>query len=495
MSCQIVVHSRDHKIVLQDKISTLAFIVEPIQLLATNFAITAVVAPALAFDANTQVVSSFIAETARLASNPFTGSNHFPTSLIDFWICMALTLATLITFGYVGYKLSFSSTSPETALLALRIVAMVEATVLFMPNVEVFMRYMLIHSPNGSDHPVEYIAFPGEAVDVGLVIGSWLLFVVFFPCCVIIATVAVDVQGVFGQSHGRAELSILVIKLLLVLTVQMTPVMGIIAAAFIKFFLSLVLLWTMLRFMPYNVLIANQFRAGGIAMFVYVSIVEVAAAINLIGNSAGDFFLLGVIPAAMFGSYLAARRWHSVTNKMPSAGRLWEMVEQEDRYDRVLSGMLVLDTPTDLDIAVRHVLTASNEMSGYIRDKNDLGILRALGWRVGSESSGSAGHDDSDAAQSLGGLRRGPDVAQVDGRLLRMGSEERYFLVHWLYQRAAAEQGDTSRLWTAYFNFVHWGNTGSRMRMSAAALARINSLDLRFAVFRYLVSQRTLVLC
>jgi hypothetical protein len=469
---------------IKDKIQTLAFIVEPIQLLATNFAATGSTRPSLNFDPNAHRAARGIADASSLLSNPFTGASDFPTSRIDFWVCLALVSATLITFLYVGYRLSFSSTSPENALIFLRLVAMVESTVLFMPTVEVLMRYMLFHNLGNG---LEYLGFPGQPVEAGFATGAWILFVLFFPTCVLIAGTAVDVDGIFGQSHGRAEFASLIIKLVLVLVVQLTSVLGQIAAAFIKLILAFVLLWVLVREQPYNVKSSGMFRSGGAGMFVWASFVEVMASLGASVNSLAGVFLLGLVPGMAAGAYLSARRWTAVTAKLPSAARLWELIDSEEANKATLDALIVLDNPTDLDIAVRHVLTPPGEVSGFIQEKNDkwlLGILGIRGIPASNDNVDAHGLNDRDVS------RRGETVAQIGHKLVRIGPDERIFLAHWMFQRAVAEQGDSSRLWTSYFNFVHWSGSGSRMRLSAASLARINSLDLRFAVFRYLFEKR-----
>jgi len=481
---------------LKDKIQAAAFVIEPVQLLATNFAVTASVLPVLLFDPSKQVVARFFADAAVLLSTPFTGGTDWTTSYTDMIICLALTCFTLLCFVYVGYRLSFSSTSPESALLALRVVAMVESSVLFMPTVEVFMRYALLYT--AADGSAEFIAFPGRAVDVGLSAGAWALLVVFVPICVVISTVAVDVQGLFGMSHGRAELRVLMIKLLLVVVQQLTPVTGSIAAAFLKLALAALLLYWLVQMQPYNVKQSNMFRTAGVGLFVWTTLVEVSASLGAPAEYTAELFLLGAVPAMSFGAWLSKRRWDRVISAMPTTARLWEMVDSEDQFESTLQAALVLDDPTDLDIAARHVLTPPGCTSGFLKEKHERSLVRLLGMTGPADRSG--GMFDSSSAGSLGssvdGLHRDEDVAEVDGKLIRIGAEERFFLVHWLFQRAVTEQGDSSRLWTAYFNFVHWAETGSRMRMSAAALARINSLDLRFSVFRYLVSRvPTLAVC
>ncbi|KAA0156042.1 hypothetical protein FNF29_01460 [Cafeteria roenbergensis] len=479
---------------LKDKIQALAFLIEPIQLLATNFAITAMTRPALDFAGDSQAVSRFIGDAAVVLSNPFTGGSDWSTSLIDFWMCFALTCFTLVTFVYVGYRLTFSSTSPETALLALRMVAMVESTVLFMPTVEVLMRFALVQASSTGSLGAEFIAFPAREVELGLTIASWLQLVIFIPICVLIATVAVDVQGLFGMSHGRAELRVLLIKLVLVIIVQLTPLEGVVLAAFLKLFLSLALLFFVVQLQPYNVMQANMFRTAGIALFTWTSIIECAAALGAPSQYTADFFLLGAVPALSVGAMLSKMRWQRVVDKMPTTARLWEMVDAEERFEATLSSCLTLDDPTDLDIAVRQVLKPPGATSGYLREKHERTLRRVLGMRGPFDQGGPGDATDSGGRGGIGagvdGIRRDEDIAEVNGRLVRIGDEERFFLVHWLYQRAVAEQGDSSRLWTSYFNFVHWADTASRLRMTAASLARINSLDLRFAVFRYLFEKR-----
>jgi len=84
-----------------------------------------------------------------------------------------------------------------------------------MPIVELLMFFGV---PDVKDGTLVLAAFPDRGeINYGLFIGSWSLIAVFGLVAFTTATIAVDVEGAFGMTHGRSELAALIAKLALLL--------------------------------------------------------------------------------------------------------------------------------------------------------------------------------------------------------------------------------------------------------------------------------------
>jgi hypothetical protein len=256
---------------------------------------------------------------------------------------------------------------------------------------------------------------------------------------------------------------------------------------------ALILCWTVLYFLPFNRLITNQLRAASMFFVLWIMIVEALRVFGVEEGTCAEILLLGIGPMMILGYGLVWVRWRLVAAKIPSSTLLVELIDQESRHPNAAAKMVKLRSTTDADIAVRAVMYDDG-----VRSRTWAGLGKLCGlegdWGNNADDEETEPHTPGSNTARAGAAHQTADVERgEDDLLLRQKGpslEERLQVAHWIYARLYAAHPESSRLWVGYFNFCHEHHVESRMRMNATTIGRVNSLDLRFALFRYLFEKR-----
>jgi hypothetical protein len=385
-----------------------------------------------------------------------------------------------------------------------------------MPLVETVCKFILPLRVGGE---LRYMVFSTEpqVIDWGLFVSAWLAFLLFAVVVLAIVSVAVNTEGVFGQSHGRADMVLQLVKTGLIIVTyaqpHVAPAFGLLKLAAAGFLLA-----SLLYFVPYARLVTNQWRAASFSLFFWVVLVETAVSLGQDKKRAGDVLLLGIAPAMLLGYAAMWVRWRVVAAKLPPAEDLVAMIMDEaTHYDRLLKAFKPANV-TDIDIAVRTVMFADGVKSR---------TWGGLGWLCGIEAPGADDESDEEtqghghggaapAARGAGGVgstrrfgrvRSGgvtpsasthdlasPTPSAVSGggggagdssaasSLLgrrKITREQRLLVAQWLYARGYALRSESSRLWVSYLNFCHEHHLDAHMKMSTTTIVKVNTLDVR----------------
>lgn len=116
--------------------------------------------------------------------------------------------------AYVAISLAWG-VSPTRALWVLRVAVFVMVSYLYMPIMETVTKFTLPLRVGGD---LRFMVFATEPIplDWGLFVSAWLAFLVFAAVVLVIVSVAVNTEGIFGQSHGRADMVLQLVKTALI---------------------------------------------------------------------------------------------------------------------------------------------------------------------------------------------------------------------------------------------------------------------------------------
>jgi len=116
-------------------------------------------------------------------------------------------------------------------------------------------------------------------------------------------------------------------------------------------------------------------------------------------------------------------------------------------------------------------------------------VRRGAGAGAGASASAAAAPSDAQSNSSGTLTPGGTASAALLGRP-RVKREHRLLVAQWLYARAYALKPESSRLFTSYFNFCHEHHLDAHLRLTSTTMAKVNTLDLRFTLFRFLFEKR-----
>jgi len=287
-----------------------------------------------------------------------------------------------------------------------------------------------------------------------------------------------------------------VIKLGLIMVQQLHGVAGDGIVA-LKPIAAFALLYILLYFFPYNALFCNQFRAAAFTLFLWTTLVEVIRLLGVPESMAGDIMLLGIGPSVYIGQALAYRRWLLVTQRLPPLRRVLEIITSGNvEAERALIRRLSLeDGDTDLDIMVRHVMRHSNSSFVGLQGSDDhhvhqFSIFSLLGISFNDTDEMSKRDDASVHSNDEGD--ESTNLVEMASRAKKrwVSYEKRVLVMQWLYTRAAGDLGESGRFWLSILNTHHFYGQNLPVRMSASSAIKVNSLDLRYCLFRYLFERR-----
>lgn len=383
-----------------------------------------------------------------------------------------------------------------------------------MPIVELLSNFAI---PFPRDGVVEYAAFEGTPINVGVVIAAWILIVLFGAVSFVTAVIAVDVEGSFGMTHGRSEVLVLVLKLVLIL---LDHVQRVVDPLFVlaKPIIASIMLYQILLMFPYNSQASNQFRCGAFALFLWASICETCRVLGLSLDASGDLLLVGAGPAAYLGWLLAYRRWFLVTSRMPKVSKMYHIITTGGRHAEAgLVSRLGLDAAgeSDVDIMVRHVMRRTDSAFVGLERSTDqsnrqFSLLSLLGITLTANHDEDAGFNESDeedddddellsqqqqASEAGSVAASGIETSTVvqiaeESRRRWRREKKRGLVMQWLYSHAARHLQEKGLFWLSMLNVHHFFGQALPVRMSASAAAKINMLDIRYCFFRYLFERR-----
>jgi membrane-associated HD superfamily phosphohydrolase len=188
---------------VQGIIELFSFILEPVQLIQTCFQNSW-----FQFGDDFPVTQA-LQQFSIVASTVFP-SDSYDGSLTELFATFGIVAVVLMTSAYVGFRLSYTSSSPNRALAFLRVIVLILVSYLFMPSQEIVGKFLLPYqAPNGD---WLFLVFQSENIPIqpAIMVVAWIVFILFGAISAFVVTLAVTTEGFFGQAHGRADLVMMV---------------------------------------------------------------------------------------------------------------------------------------------------------------------------------------------------------------------------------------------------------------------------------------------
>lgn len=396
---------------MKGKINLFGMIAEPVQLTAVVFAV------------RTDWTHPFLSQLRLLAatiSTPFSSSSY-DAAVKGMYAAIFLVIVVLGTLFYVGFRMKFSHLSPVTALRFLRMVVLFFVTALFMPIVGHLLLFCVI-APVGPDGTWTFVAFPDEPLSIPLLVLGAGMMLLFVAICLPVSLVYVDVEGAFARHDGRVDASILVCKILLMVSNLMVPALGRSFTDVTKLVVALYLVGMMVNSVPYSLdTVANDLRTASFSVFLWFNVCHLLS-YSVPQAILNDILLMGIAPSMLLGRFAVRYRAGRVLRSFPSCAALVPVVTGSE------------EEPASLQVVL------SNRMS---------------------------------------------DVNMVVSSMMKDESVDmlvRQRCSQWVYKRAMQCQGESAKFWVDYFSFCHMNGMSCEVRMNSSSPS---SLDVRFAVYRY----------
>jgi hypothetical protein len=199
----LVMHSMMSSNWVQSIIELVSFALEPMQLIATSFR-----NPWFEFSSEYPVAQT-LQKFSVAVSTVFHAETYHPATT-ELFASFTIVGIVLATFAYVGFRLSYTSSSPNKALAFLRVIVLVLVSYLFMPSQEVLGKFLLPYKD--TDGTWVFLVFQEEHIPINptIMVFAWVIFLIFGIISTLVVTLAVATEGFFGQAHGRGDLVLMV---------------------------------------------------------------------------------------------------------------------------------------------------------------------------------------------------------------------------------------------------------------------------------------------
>lgn len=190
----------------------------------------------------------------------------------DFSITTSITLILVLLCSFISLMLMINGTAPDFCIKLFDILYIVIFKLLNIPFTYTFLQFIICHSVNDTYYSLvlpNLRTFKGIGLFYFIVSILCLIFHLSFSLLVSMMWLHNDNGCLLSKLHGRFDLIADAMKLIIIIMYQLSPIIDMNAVFIVSFICGVILIGSLLWYLPYIRLFTNQLVYINIYLYIY----------------------------------------------------------------------------------------------------------------------------------------------------------------------------------------------------------------------------------